>query len=93
MLAGLRFVVNMANSPVAMVVEVEVARLAAIGIPTEHEAPSLIDADRVDALQVAFQLLETKKSRNQRCRKLTITRAAFLDPVPVYRPTVHEKVG
>jgi hypothetical protein len=46
-LAGLRFVVSMAASMVAMVVEVKLARLAAAAVPSEHEPPAPVDPDRV----------------------------------------------
>jgi hypothetical protein len=56
--AGLRFVINMATSLVAVVIDVDITRLAAIGIPSEHEPPLPIDADRVEAPEVASQSLE-----------------------------------
>src|SRR5581483_12114249 len=61
--AGLRFVISMVASPIAMVVEIEVFRFAPAAVPPKHQPPSLIDANRVKAVEMAPQLLEMVTGR------------------------------
>src|SRR6185312_3527596 len=50
-------------SPVAVVVQIEIVRLAPAAIPSKHQPPSLVDPDRVEAIEMAAQLLEMVTGR------------------------------
>jgi len=58
--AGLRFAVSVVRlaSPVAVVVQIDAFRFASAAVPSEHQPPLLVDADRMEPHQSAAQLLE-----------------------------------
>src|SRR5258708_2929278 len=61
--AGLRFVVSMVASSVAVVVEIDTFCLASAAVPPEDQPPLAVDADRVEPCQIAAQLLEVIAGR------------------------------
>src|SRR5208337_4639069 len=63
---GLRFVISMVRlaSSVAVVVEIDAVGFATAAIPSEDQPTLLVDADRMEAFQIAAQLFEVIARRH-----------------------------
>lgn len=57
--AGLRVVISIVvTSSIAVVVQMNAGRFALVSIPSKHQPPLLVDADGMEAIEIAFQRLE-----------------------------------
>src|SRR5262249_2714608 len=52
------------SSPIAMIIEIHVARLTFTAVPAEYETPLLVHPDRMPAGESAFELFEMVAGRH-----------------------------
>jgi hypothetical protein len=60
----------MACSIVAVIVQIQILRLASAAIPSKHQPPSFVDSDRVQAVELLETLMPDWRSRKQRLERL-----------------------